>query len=145
MAHSRILQDQLPANRHRRSADALNPAQEKRKAVKLGSIQRIECLCTVDTCRSDAFTCVASAGYGRNSERHFLEPEAYKAVVVPVLKQLDTNSRRRIQNAGRAAKDGIAHDATELIFTNIGGDIYPSSGVCEGKCECSMGGFDHKY
>jgi len=36
MAHSRILQDQLPANRNRRSADALNPAQEKRKAVKLG-------------------------------------------------------------------------------------------------------------
>jgi hypothetical protein len=36
MAHSRILQDQLPANRDRRSADALNPAQEKRKAVKWG-------------------------------------------------------------------------------------------------------------
>jgi hypothetical protein len=36
MAHSRILQDQLPANRDRSSADAQNPAQEKRKAVKLG-------------------------------------------------------------------------------------------------------------
>jgi hypothetical protein len=35
MAHSSILQDQLPANRDRRSADALNPAQEKRKAVSV--------------------------------------------------------------------------------------------------------------
>jgi hypothetical protein len=35
MAHSRILQDQLPADRDRGSADALNPAQEKRKAVSV--------------------------------------------------------------------------------------------------------------
>ncbi|KDD69353.1 hypothetical protein V466_09750 [Pseudomonas mandelii PD30] len=35
MAHSSILQDQLPANRARRFADALNPAQEKRKAVSV--------------------------------------------------------------------------------------------------------------
>jgi len=35
MAHSRILQDQLPANRDHRSADALDPAQEERKAVNV--------------------------------------------------------------------------------------------------------------
>jgi hypothetical protein len=35
MAHSRILQDQLPADRDRGSADALNSAQEKRKAVSV--------------------------------------------------------------------------------------------------------------
>jgi hypothetical protein len=35
MAHSSILQDQLPANRALGFADALNPAQEKRKAVSV--------------------------------------------------------------------------------------------------------------
>ena len=69
----------------------------------------------------------------------------YKAVVVPVLKQLDTNNRQRTQNAGCAAKDGIAHDTTKLISTNIGGDIYPSSGVCEVKFKCSLGEFGPKY
>jgi hypothetical protein len=35
MAHSSILQDQLPANRALGFADALNPAQEKHKAVSV--------------------------------------------------------------------------------------------------------------
>ena len=109
-----------------------------------GSIQRDKCLCAVDTCRSDAFTCVASAGYGRKRERHFLEPEVYKAVVVPVLKQLDTNSRRHTKNAGCAAKDDVAHDTIELILTNIGGDIYPGLGVCEVRSRYSLYQFGPK-
>ena len=86
-------------------------------------------------------TCVASAGYGRNRERHFLEPEAYKAVVVPAMKQFDTNRCRRTRNAGCAVKDGIARNTAELIATNIGGDTYPSSGVCEVKFTYLRGAF----
>ena len=57
----------------------------------------------VDTCRSDAFTCVALAGYGRKRERHFLEPEGLIAVVVP-----DWLSRLLAsKNAGCADVGGI--------------------------------------
>jgi hypothetical protein len=59
--------------------------------------------------------CVVLAGTGHKRQRHFLEPEAYKAVVVPVVKQLDTNKRWRTKNAGCAAKDGIADNTIELI------------------------------
>ena len=62
----------------------------------------------------------------------------YKAVVVPVLKQLDTNNRRHTQIAGCAARDDVAHDAIELIPTNIGGDICPGLGVCEVRYRCSL-------
>ena len=103
-----------------------------------GPIQRCKCLRTVDTCRSDAFTCVASAGYGRKRERHFLEPETHKAVVVPVLKHLDTINRQHTQNAGCTAKDDVAHDTIELIPTDIGGDIYPGLGVCEVRFRYSL-------
>jgi hypothetical protein len=85
-------------------------------------------------------TCDASAGYGRNREKPFLEPEACKAGVVPVLKHLDTNGRQRAGNPGCTNMEESARNMAEWKFTNIGGDIYPSSGRAKGKLMYSLVG-----
>jgi hypothetical protein len=84
-------------------------------------------------------TCDASAGYGRNREKPILEPEACKAGVVPALKHSDTNGRQHAENPGCTKMEGSARNMAEWVFTNIGGDIYPSSGSANGKFVYSLG------